>query len=927
MKRSLSLILALVMVLGSFTGVFAAPQTADEAGAFLQSVGVLLGDDEGNLNLGSTLERRDTVVLLSRLMGQEEVASTFPTSDELPTWGDVRTDAYYLPFLAWAETNGYFEGSEGMFNPRAAITAQEYALVLLRALGYEVSGHDAWVNAIETATEKGLLEGLEVSATDAVLRGQMANMTVNALGATMANSETTLAESLGITMPVAPVVDATKVEKVYAENLKEIVVVFDGEVDKTTAETRFNYDLDDSTLEITRAELSEDMTTVLLSVNHDNNALALENNKEYELTVSGVRAGGRTLSTEEVKFEVVDNSIPTVVEVRALGTKAIRVEMSEPVLNVTTRNFELNGRTLFGSVADQSGRVIVLRTNSAMDLGMNELTVKNVQDFAGFRSLTSVEKFEVVEDTTAPVVVEASATLEKVELIFDEDVDPDTVVRTNFYWMRGTTKVYPQPISASDIRGNRVTLHFAETNRLPAIATSFYVINVADYSGNKMAETEVVITPVVDQTRPEVVSVRVDDTTNDITILFNKALDNASATNRRNFELKDKDGKVLAFGTPQHVSGSREIVMPRTSALPTGDNTLTISGVQDNTTLKNTMMPFTTVLNTKDTARAIVTSVTANTAKTTIIVNFDKEMDLASIENRDNYRLVEGGSTDLTNGTVSTLPSTARLTAMQSGKAVMIELRAGTAANHLRVLNVRDSKDNLLDIAHINVNKFINTGSAGFGDLSSTDSRDAKFVDRNTVEVKFDQPIVAVRGNAIVVESVYGTPVAVDRIEVNGTETVKVILRDVDQGNAFTSIARVRVVNVPGTTYLTTASGNEVDAIATTAIKDEVAPEIKLDDTIFHTVTVTTYDELVIPFTEVVIGEDTRAFVVRADGRELKVNEYSVVRENATTLKIVLDQGKTAVGDYTVELRSNQFIIQDGALNPARDSRVYTFTK
>ena len=74
MKRILSLTLALVMVLGTFTAVFAAEPTVEEAaGAFLEKVGVLLGDDEGDLLLEENLERRDAVILLSRLLDRKSV--------------------------------------------------------------------------------------------------------------------------------------------------------------------------------------------------------------------------------------------------------------------------------------------------------------------------------------------------------------------------------------------------------------------------------------------------------------------------------------------------------------------------------------------------------------------------------------------------------------------------------------------------------------------------------------------------------------------------------------------------------------------------------------------------------------------------------------------------------------------------------------
>lgn len=939
MKRSLSLILALVMVLGSFTGVFAAPQTADEAGAFLQSVGVLLGDDEGNLNLGSTLERRDTVVLLSRLMGQEEVASTFPTSDELPTWGDVRTDAYYLPFLAWAQTNGYFEGNdEGMFNPRAAITAQEYALVLLRALGYEVSGHDAWVNAIETATEKGLLEGVEVTAEGAVLRGQMAVMTVNTLEATMANSETTLAESLGITMPVAPVVDATKVEKVYAENLKEVVVVFDGEVDKTTAELEFNYNLDDSALNITKAVLSEDMTTVTLTIEHEKNDVQMENQEEYELTVSGVKAGDVLLATQDIEFTALDNSLPTVVEVRALGTRAIRVEMSEPVRNVNNRNFELNGRSYFGSL-DVNGRVIILRPNTAMSTGSNELTVKNVEDFAEFKSLTNTVGFEVVEDTAAPVVVETKATLNEVELIFDEEVDPNTVRRTNFYWEDGSTKRYPDTgENGVKVSGNKVTLKF-DTYELPAVATTLHLINVADYSGNRMPATEVVINPVIDQTRPEVVFVRVhSDNDNQIVVRFNKSMDRNSAESRSNYELKDEDGDRIAVRSISYNTDRREVTITLIdSSLPKGLNTLRISGVRDNTTLKNVMIPQTFELDTEDNDRPGIDRVTKSSDNRVIEVIFDKEMNLSTTQERTNYLLVK----DNANGTRLTLPSSTRIFSIQNGEGVRIELpeKIGTEVVKdmnlfgIIVLGVEAENGESLKANEVGTVRAFGVESVEPVNFSSSKQYKAELTDETTLKINFNRSIVSVSNDVYDEDQILVPGYEVIDIVADGTSVVVVTLEEKEAAEVNTGITTVEIKGSVLKTTLETFA--EEVTLSGSEIKDKVAPRIKMDDTVtadVDTVTVNSvvYDEIEIVFTENVrvFGSAERAFEIEADGDTLNSDEFTVIfTQNTDTMTIRFAPGNKAEGAYQVRLLDGQRIIEDSDRNFAEDSRVFTFEK
>ncbi|MBC7196295.1 MAG: S-layer homology domain-containing protein, partial [Deferribacterales bacterium] len=59
MKRTLSLVLALVMVLGMIPVYAQAATPQEEAGKLLEQLGVLKGDQNGNLMLNQTLLRRD----------------------------------------------------------------------------------------------------------------------------------------------------------------------------------------------------------------------------------------------------------------------------------------------------------------------------------------------------------------------------------------------------------------------------------------------------------------------------------------------------------------------------------------------------------------------------------------------------------------------------------------------------------------------------------------------------------------------------------------------------------------------------------------------------------------------------------------------------------------------------------------------------
>lgn len=112
---------------------------ASESGEILRDRGILKGDLDGDLLLDQPLKRQDVVVLLSRLLGEEETAENYPGK---PTFTDIK-DPYYIPFIAWAEDSGLTEGiGNDLFGYDDYLTNQQLMAFLLRALGYEYYGAD-----------------------------------------------------------------------------------------------------------------------------------------------------------------------------------------------------------------------------------------------------------------------------------------------------------------------------------------------------------------------------------------------------------------------------------------------------------------------------------------------------------------------------------------------------------------------------------------------------------------------------------------------------------------------------------------------------------------------------------------------------------------------------------------------------------------
>ncbi|NLW22767.1 MAG: Ig-like domain-containing protein [Tissierellia bacterium] len=677
MKRKLSLLIAVVMILGSFS--FAYADADFDPAEFLKEKGVLLGNETGDLMLDEPLFRRDAVIMLARLLGEEDIAANFE-EEGLPTWED-NTISYYKPFLAWAQSNGYFQGhSEKRFGPTDHITAKEYAVVLLRALGYTEEAND-WDTVFDTAKELGLLEGIDKDADDAIVRREMAEMTVTALATPLKDSEETLADKLNIDLPEPPeppVVDATKVEEVYAENLKEIVVVFDGEVDKDSAESTDNYSLA-SGKTIASAVLSEDKTTVTLTLAKGKK---MDNQVAEKLTVRNIKAGDKILETETIEFKPLDITLPEVVMVEALGNKAVKVVFSEPVQNPTISSFKINEKSVAGTVVADESNVVIIRVYTKLADGTHTLSVTGVKDFAEYVMLDSEYSFEVVEDTEPPVIVDYDATLEYVTVTFSEPVQDATVRGGAYaYWKvsETSTKKYQADSRPEKINDTTYRFSFSEGNRLPLYPVYFYVEGVKDYSDNVIAkDSPIMIEAKLDQTRPEIVYVKLSDNNDSIEVKFSKQMDRGSLETISNYTLLNEKGNKVAIKGISFDGDTSKIDVQLFKALDEGTYEFKMQGLTDNTALKNTILPYETTLTVSDSTEPKVESVYVSGQY--IYVTFSEEMTVdgdAGIANLNNYFIKigdvsEGDSNDSYKEYIRTLPEGTSIQVLDDGRTVLI---------------------------------------------------------------------------------------------------------------------------------------------------------------------------------------------------------------------------------------------------------------
>ncbi|MFD3155919.1 cell wall-binding repeat-containing protein [Haloimpatiens sp. FM7330] len=603
-----------------------------------------------------------------------------------------------------------------------------------------------------------------------------------------------------------------KVESVVASNLKEVEVKFNQKVEKDSAEEVENYTIADH--DIDTAEVLEDGCTVRLTFK---DGKELSNQKEYKVSVKGVKAGDKKIDVKDIKFTPVDVTLPTVEKVESLGTKAIKVTFSEPIKEVPTDAVKLDGKAFYGS-RNHDGRELVLRTysSSSLSVGDHKLTVDGVKDYQGLKSLSKECTFTVVEDKVAPTVTNAEATLEKLTLTFSEDVDSDTVKASNVYYKNGDDKVKAN--SLKKLAGNKYSFDFKD-KELPSYETTVYVEKVEDYSSNVIKDTEVKVKAKVDETRPEVKDVKVNDDNNEITVKFSKEL-NSDSVKIGCFVITNEDGDKVPV---KNVTLDKDTVKVATyKALEGGTYKLKVTALKDNTKLKNMMLDYTTELNVKDGEEPTVT-ISTNGATRTIVLTFSEEMDTESIADKSNYLI-------MVDGHYRTLPDDTDVTVLQDSKAVMFVLpekigdivvkdEFGHKINNLQVMAVKDKAENVIK----DFPKELKIGETNKTNIKIKDNeKQVKLTDKNTIELKFDQSIQEVKNDAVTIKDDDNT-YKVESVKVDGSS--KVIVKTEKDMPCDADALKISIVG----SKVKTAAGSGAEDINELDVIDKVKPEVVKD--------------------------------------------------------------------------------------------------
>ena len=182
MRKILSLVLVLSLVLGSFGFAFAAPKDVEgtdyeNAVARLEALEILSGFPDGTFRPDETVTRAQFAKIMAHALGVGEAAQY---ANGETKFADVPADHWASGYINVAADTKVINGyGDGNFGPEDQVTYAQAVTMIVRALGYEpkatsMGGYPGGYLAV--AAEQDITEDISVVNTLAATRGDVALM-------------------------------------------------------------------------------------------------------------------------------------------------------------------------------------------------------------------------------------------------------------------------------------------------------------------------------------------------------------------------------------------------------------------------------------------------------------------------------------------------------------------------------------------------------------------------------------------------------------------------------------------------------------------------------------------------------------------------------------------------------------------------------
>ncbi len=183
MKRLTALLISVIMTAAFITAMPSASAVSVSQSAAQQVLGalnIMVGDENGNLNLDGYLTRAQLAKIAVVLNSGNSVVSVSKTSP----FPDVPYTNWAASYIAKTGTLGYMNGyPDGTFKPNANATTEEVAKTLLSVLGYGNSDYGTGYPAVQVnfAEKLGLFDSVTSQVGSSITRRDVMYMVYNML--------------------------------------------------------------------------------------------------------------------------------------------------------------------------------------------------------------------------------------------------------------------------------------------------------------------------------------------------------------------------------------------------------------------------------------------------------------------------------------------------------------------------------------------------------------------------------------------------------------------------------------------------------------------------------------------------------------------------------------------------------------------------
>ncbi|MFB0920443.1 MAG: S-layer homology domain-containing protein, partial [Oscillospiraceae bacterium] len=200
MKKLTSIILAACLTLSLTAGsAYADTGSVPAAQQIVQALGIITGDETGNLNLSANVTRGQFAkMMISASVYKDTISSTAKSSP----FKDVKYSHWSASYVKAAVTAGWMTGyTDGTFRPDSYVTLKEAVSAVLKMLGYTSSDFSGSFPEAQIAKYNalGLNESISKTQNDVLTRQDCMNLFYN-LMSTKNKSGSYYAATLGYTV-------------------------------------------------------------------------------------------------------------------------------------------------------------------------------------------------------------------------------------------------------------------------------------------------------------------------------------------------------------------------------------------------------------------------------------------------------------------------------------------------------------------------------------------------------------------------------------------------------------------------------------------------------------------------------------------------------------------------------------------------------